>query len=52
MQIDKILHLVNFKGSKLCICPKEEIFTIKNEQLVWDDYMISDGYKHYFQSVK
>lgn len=47
-----ILQLANFKGSKLWLSPNGEIVTFKNEQFVWDDYMISDGYTHYFQRIK
>jgi hypothetical protein len=32
--------------------PNGEIYTIQNEQLVLDDYMISDGFTHYFDRVK
>jgi hypothetical protein len=48
----KVLHLANFNGSKLWLSSNGEIFTIKNDQLEWVDYMISDGYSHFFQRIK
>jgi len=47
-----IIHLVNYNGSKLWLSPNGEIYSIKNNQLEWGDYLISDGYSHFFQRIK
>jgi len=44
----KIVHFIpGFLGD-----PNGEIYTIQNKQLVLSDYMISDGFTHYFDRVK
>ena len=44
----KIVHFIpDFLGD-----PNGEIYTIQNKQLVLRDYMISDGFTHYFDRVK
>lgn len=32
--------------------PNGEVYTIKNNQLVLTEYMISDGFRHYYKRVK
>ena len=32
--------------------PNGEIYSIKNNQLILTDYMISDGFRHYYKRVK
>ena len=44
----KIIHFMpDFLGD-----PNGEIYIIQNKQLVLRDYMISDGFTHYFDRVK
>ncbi len=44
----KVVHFnPDFLGS-----PNGEIYTIQNKQLILTDYMISDGFTHYFDGVK
>lgn len=47
-----VLRLANFNTSKLWLSPNGEIFTINKDTLTLTDYMISDGYNHYFQKIK
>ncbi|MBN8837062.1 MAG: hypothetical protein J0I09_07375 [Sphingobacteriia bacterium] len=47
-----ILSLSNFNASKLWLSPNGEIFTIKKDTLTFTDYLISDGYNHYFQKIQ
>ncbi|MDE3183981.1 MAG: hypothetical protein KGM16_11235 [Bacteroidota bacterium] len=44
----RIIHFIPaFLGD-----PNGEIYTIQNKQLVLRDYMVSDGFTHYFDRVK
>ncbi len=47
-----VLRLQNFVASKLWLSPNGEIYTISGDTLTFTDYMISDGYNHYFQRIK
>jgi len=47
-----VLNLTNLNYSKLWLSPNGEILSIKNDTLTMTDYMISDGYSHYFKRVK
>lgn len=44
----KVIHF----GSNPFGDPNGEVYTIKNNQLILRDYMISDGFTHYYKRVK
>lgn len=43
----KVIHL-----NPVYAYPNGELYTIKNNQLILTDYMISDGYMSYYQRIK
>lgn len=49
---DVVLKLKNFNATKLWLSPNGEVCVIKNDTLTFTDYMISDGYNHYFQKIQ
>ncbi len=46
------IQLVNFNAGYLWLEPNGEISKIQNNQLTLVDYMVSDGFTHYFQRYK
>jgi hypothetical protein len=44
----KIIHFISdYFGD-----PNGEVYTIRNNQLILTDYMIADGFRHYYKRVK
>ena len=47
-----VINFINLNASKVWFEPNGEIYSIKNDTLMLTDYMISDGFTHYFQKIK